>query len=97
MSNDTEALVMAISYKLDYRGPGALIMLSHRARRWVTASILPCEYTGAGPFGYRERRQTNSSARIRNCIARSVSERSTMGGTFRSDPNTYSILTQSKE
>jgi hypothetical protein len=56
-------------------------MLSHKERRCVTASMLSCEKTGAdGPFGYRERRQTNSSARIRNCIARSVSELS-MGGT----------------
>lgn len=47
----------------------------------MMASILSCENTGAeGPFGYRERRHTNSSARIRNRNARSASERS-IGGT----------------
>ena len=81
---------MALWYYLDYRGPGALMMLSHKARRRVTASILACENTGAeGPLGYRERRHTNSSARIRNRIARSVSKRS---GTIGSEPNAYFMI-----
>jgi hypothetical protein len=61
-------------------------MFSHKVRRSIRASTLLCENTGAvGPFGYRERRQTNSSARIRNCFARSQSGRSTLAGVVSAD------------
>jgi hypothetical protein len=61
-------------------------MFSHKVRRSIRASTLLCEKTGAeGPFGYRERRQTNSSARIRNCIARSQPGRSTLVGVVSTD------------
>ena len=71
------------------------MMFSHRVRRSVRASTLRCENTGAaGPFGYRERRQTNSSVRTRNWIACSMSERSTsVGAECTNDPvaNAYFV------
>ena len=61
-------------------------MFSHKVRRSIRASALLCENTGSvGPFGYLERRQTNSSVRIRNCIARSQSGRSKLVGVVSAD------------
>lgn len=71
-------------------------MFSHKLRRSIRASTLLRENTGAvGPFGYRERRQTNSSARIRNCIACSTSGRSKLAGVVSAVvpvPNAYFVI-----
>lgn len=60
------------------------------------ASMLLCENTGAGGlFGYRLRRHTNSSVRIRNWMARSMSERSMLVGTVGAVvpvPNAYFVI-----
>ena len=76
-----------------YQGTGALTMFSHKVRRSIRTSTLLRENTGAvGPFEYRERRQTNSSARIRNCMAYSTSGRSKSVGVVSAVvpvPNAY--------